>query len=304
MSAGMFGAILVEPEDGLPEVDRELYFGQHEIYTQEAREQDGYAAFDFDAMVDESPSHVVFNGEPYAFTKDKYGQIQVETDERIRVFFANGGPNLSSSWHAIGNVWTRLYRDGDLLSDPAQYVETTPVPPGSVSVAEFDTPVPGPIKMVDHAASRATKRGALGTIMAAGEEKPDIYDGGEGGRDWGYGNDTTEFEGWFEDVDNYTGVVDKTGENRPRVAVGAEGNHGNFAFEAAAIEVSTGTTVVWEWTGEGGSHDVVDKGGEFESDLQQPKGATFEHTFENSGVYKYVCTPHETLGMKGIVVVN
>lgn len=305
ISAGMFGAILVEPEDGLPEVDRELYFGQHEIYTQDSEENTNHAAFDFDAMSREEPTYVVFNGKPYAFTDNEYGPIQVETDERIRIYFANGGPNLTSSWHAIGNVWSRLYRDGDLVSEPAQYVETTAVPPGSVAAAEIETPVPGPIRLVDHAASRLTKRGALGIIEVMGEERPDIFDGGEGGGDYGGGDDAqNDFDGWFEDVDNYTGVVDKTGENRSRVAVGTQGNGGFFAFEPAAIEVNAGTTVVWEWTGQGGAHNVVARDGPFESELTDDEAFTYEYTFSDEGEYRYVCTPHETLGMKGIVVVS
>jgi nitrite reductase (NO-forming) len=171
ISAGMFGAILVELEDGLPEVDRELYFGQHEIYTKGGRGDDNHHPFDFEAMNKEEPTFVVFNGVPYGFTEGGHGPITVNTDERIRIYFANGGPNLSSSWHAIGNVWTRLYRDGDLVSDPGRFVETTPVPPGSVSAAEIRTPVPGPVRLVDHAASRALKRGALGVIQVQGEER-------------------------------------------------------------------------------------------------------------------------------------
>jgi len=303
IASGMFGAILVEPEGGLPEVDRELYFGQHEIYTGEQGES-GDLTFDFDAMANEEPTYVVYNGEPYAFTEDKYGPIEVDTDESIRIFLANGGPNLSSSWHAIGNVWSRLYRDGDLLSDPAQYVETTAVPPGSVAAAEIETPVPGPIYLVDHSATRAVKKGALNVIHANGEEKPDIYDGGGEGGDAGYGTDESDFNGWFDDVDDYTGVVDKTGEDRPVVSVGAEGNGGQFAYDPPAIEVSTETTVVWEWTGEGGYHDVAHVNGDFQSETVQERGHTFEYTFDSEGEYKYVCTPHETLGMKGIVVVT
>lgn len=303
ISSGMFGAILVEPKNGLPEVDRELYFGQHEIYTGD-QSQNGELAFDFDAMSVEEPTYVVFNGEPYAFTEDKYGPIEVKTDERIRIFFANGGPNLTSSWHAIGNVWSRLYRDGDLVSKPGRFVETTSVPPGSVAAAEINTPVPGPIHLVDHAATRAVRRGALGTIFADGPKRPKIYDGGAGGGDNDYGNDTKTFNGWFKNVDNYSGVVDKTDVERPVVAVGAEGNGGQFGFAPPAIEVSTGTTVVWEWTGEGGYHDVAHIDGEFKSEMSQDGGTTFEYTFNTAGEYKYVCTPHETLGMKGIVVVS
>jgi len=176
ISAGMFGAILVEPEEGLPEVDRELYFGQHEIYTKGDTGEEGHHEFDFEAMADEDPTYVVFNGEAYAFTKDGYGPVEVEQDETVRVYLANGGPNLMSSWHPIGNVWSRLYRDGDLVSDPARNVETTPVAPGTVTAGELETPVPGPIKIVDHALSRVVRKGALGVIEVDGEPDEDIYD--------------------------------------------------------------------------------------------------------------------------------
>lgn len=303
ISSGMFGAILVEPKGGLPEVDRELYLGQHEIYTTTEPREDGHLPFDFKAMALEEPTYVVFNGEPYAFTEDKHGPIQASTDERIRLFFVNGGPNLSSSWHAIGNVWSHLYRDGDLVSEPANFIETTAVPPGTATVAEIDTPVPGPVRIVDHAVTRAIQRGAVGVIDVQGPEKPDIYKGA-GKPKPDPGNQPTDFDGWMNDVSNYTGVIDKTSVDEPVVVVGADGNQGAFAFEPAAIKVATGTTVRWEWTGEGGYHNVVDQGGAFESDLVQDAGYEFSHTFDSTGVYKYSCTPHVSLGMKGVVVVE
>jgi nitrite reductase (NO-forming) len=177
ISAGMFGAILVEPEDGLPEVDRELYFGQHELYTNGELGQEGHHTHDFDATKNEDPTYVPINGEPWAFTDNGYGPISVEKGERVRIFWANGGPNMISSWHGIGNVWETFYRDGAVASEPDHYVETAPVVPGSVAIAEIDTPVPGPVKLVDHALSRATRRGTLGVISVEGEEEPDIYDG-------------------------------------------------------------------------------------------------------------------------------
>ncbi|MFP4590810.1 MAG: copper-containing nitrite reductase [Halobacteriales archaeon] len=175
ISSGMFGAIIVEPEEGLPPVDTELYFGQHEIYTRGVPGQEGHHAFDMEAMAREEPTYVVYNGEAYGFTPDRHGPIAVDKGERVRVFLSNGGPNFTSAWHAIGNVWDRLYRDGDLYSDPARFVETTPVAPGTVAAAEMDTPVPGPIKLVDHALSRVTSRGLMGVIEVEGDPEPDIF---------------------------------------------------------------------------------------------------------------------------------
>ncbi|MFC7058451.1 copper-containing nitrite reductase [Halovenus salina] len=175
ISSGMFGAILVEPKDGLPEVDRELYFGQHEIYTKGSAGKEGHHEFDFDAMKNEEPTYVCLNGEAYAFTGNGYGPVTVDKGERIRIFHSNGGPNLISSWHGIGNVWGTFYRDGDVVSDPDRFVETAPVVPGSVAIAEIDTPVPGPIKLVDHALSRVVNKGMLGVIQVEGEDEPDIF---------------------------------------------------------------------------------------------------------------------------------
>jgi halocyanin-like protein len=105
-------------------------------------------------------------------------------------------------------------------------------------------------------------------------------------------------------VDNYEGTVDKTGQKRVTITVGAEGNGGSFAFSPAAVRVDPGTTVVWEWSGNGGFHNVVAEDGSFESEMTGEAGFTFERTFEDAGVVKYACAPHETMGMKGAVVVG
>jgi halocyanin-like protein len=113
------------------------------------------------------------------------------------------------------------------------------------------------------------------------------------------------FGGWMSDVGNYDGVVDQTGSDEVTVTVGAEGNGGNFAFGPAAINVDPGTTVVWEWNGEGGQHNVVtEEGADFESELSSEAGFTFEQTLEEEGVIKYFCQPHRALGMKAVVVVG
>lgn len=176
ISLGMFGAILVEPEDGLPEIDREFYFGQHELYTDGEAGEAGHHSYDFDATADEDPTYVLLNGEAYAFTEDGYGPVTAEVGETVRVYFASGGPNLTSSLHAIGNVWSRYYRDGDLLSEPARNVETAPVAPGTVTAGEMEFHVPGPVKIVDHALSRVVHKGMLGVIDVRGEADPELYD--------------------------------------------------------------------------------------------------------------------------------
>ncbi len=112
------------------------------------------------------------------------------------------------------------------------------------------------------------------------------------------------FEAWFSNVDNYDGVADYRGQAEVRVSVGAPANGGAFGFGPAAVQVDPGATVVWEWTGEGGLHNVAETEGAFESDLTDEGGHTFEQAVETEGVHYYVCAPHEQMGMKGAVVVG
>ena len=112
------------------------------------------------------------------------------------------------------------------------------------------------------------------------------------------------FDGWLSGVTNYNGVTDQRGQSEVTVAVGAQGNGGAFAFDPAAVQVDPGTTVTFEWTGEGAQHNVVHEGGDYESELTDEEGFTFQHTFESEGVSKYYCQPHRSLGMKGVVVVG
>lgn len=145
---------------------------------------------------------------------------------------------------------------------------------------------------------RSLLRGA-GTVAAGGLAALAGCSGG--------GDPTPEdkFGGWMDGVENYDGsVVDVTDMDEIRVKVGTEGNGGYYAFSPPAIRVSTGTTVVWEWTGKGGGHNVVEEGGDYESKLTAEEGFTFSYTFESPGTSKYYCRPHEPMGMKGIIVVE
>ncbi|MFB6196294.1 MAG: copper-containing nitrite reductase [Haloplanus sp.] len=176
ISSGMFGMIVVEPKEGLPPVDKEVYLGQHEVYTDKSVGEKGHHNFDMQAMANEQPTYVLFNGEKYPFTPDRYGTIKANQGERVRVFMVTGGPNYSSNFHPIGNVWSQAYRDGALADTPEKYVQTMKVPPGSCMVGEMDTPVPERIKLVDHALSRVARRGLLAEIDVQGEKRPEVFD--------------------------------------------------------------------------------------------------------------------------------
>ncbi len=176
VSSGMFGLILVEPTDGLPEVDREFYLGQHEVYTDKAVGEEGRHDFSFERMTAEEPTYVLFNGEKYPFTPDRYGTLTAQRGERVRVYLVAGGPNYPSNFHPIGNVWARAWPNGALATDPDEYVQTMTVPPGSCFVGDMETPVPERIKLVDHALTRVARRGLLAEIDVEGEQRRDVFD--------------------------------------------------------------------------------------------------------------------------------
>ncbi|WP_158059237.1 copper-containing nitrite reductase [Halorussus halophilus] len=176
ISAGMFGIILVEPEEGLPEVDHEFYFGQHEIYTDKRAGEEGHHEFSMGSMPREDPTYVLLNGEKYGITPDNRGSPTVQTGDTARVYFVTGGPNLTSSFHPIGNVWEKLWPEGSLTTEPQTHIQTKQVAPGSTTVATMNFPVPGASKLVDHSLSRVMRKGCLAVIEAEGAERPDIFD--------------------------------------------------------------------------------------------------------------------------------
>lgn len=155
--------------------------------------------------------------------------------------------------------------------------------------------------MNDHASEHAI--GRRGFIRAGAGGAAALATTGTDGIVAAQGNDV-DYGGWFDDVDNFEGTVDQTGQLEAVVRVGAEGNGGKFAFEPPAIKVNPGTRVVWKWVGEGGQHNVVAEDGNFESPLTDKEGFTFGHSFEEGGVVRYYCKPHRGAGMKGAVAVE
>ena len=111
---------------------------------------------------------------------------------------------------------------------------------------------------------------------------------------------------WLAGTGNFDGtVVDRTGRDTATVTVGAEGNGGAFAFDPPVLRISTGSTVRWEWTGDGGGHNVAFESADIGSDGVAPEASTtFEHTFGEPGQYRYSCLPHKALGMRGAIIVE
>lgn len=168
---GMYGLMLVEPEEGLPPVDKEFYVVQSEFYATKTKPGES-AELDFDAGILEHPSHVVFNGRVGALTDE--GTLKANAGDRIRIFFGNAGPNLVSSFHVIGQVFDKVYREGDLISPPARGLQTTLVPAGGATVVEIQAEVPGVNTLVDHSIFR-TEKGAVGFLDIQGPPRPDLF---------------------------------------------------------------------------------------------------------------------------------
>ncbi len=171
---GMYGLILVEPEGGLPKVDREFYVMQGEIYTSGAYGDQGAQVPDITKLLNEMPEYYVLNGSVGALTTDH--PLTANVGETIRIFFGVGGPNKISSFHIIGETMDRVYNLGSVTTPPMTDVQTTLVPPGGATIVELSLQVPGRYMLVDHSLSRM-QRGLSGYLIVNGPNAPDIFDG-------------------------------------------------------------------------------------------------------------------------------
>jgi len=173
---GMYGMILVEPEEGLPPVDREFYVMQGELYTAEAMGTHGLNTFSVEKLLDEDPEYFTLNGAVGALTEE--APMTANVGETVRIYFGVGGPNFTSAFHVIGEIFDRVYDQASLTSPPLTNVQTTLVPPGGATVVEFALDVPGRYILVDHALSRM-ERGLAGFLIVDGPENHEIYEGEE-----------------------------------------------------------------------------------------------------------------------------
>lgn len=170
---GMYGLILIEPAEGLSEVDKEYYVMQSEFYTEGDYGERGLQPFDMQRAIEEDPEYVVFNGSVGAMMHDN--AITAERGDKVRLFVGNGGPNLTSSFHVIGEIFDKVYYEGG--EHVQTNVQTTSIPAGGSSMVEFETEVPGEYILVDHAIFRAFNKGALATLAVSGEDDENVFTG-------------------------------------------------------------------------------------------------------------------------------
>ena len=170
---GMYGLILVEPEGGLPKVDKEYYIMQGDFYTKGNNGQPGLQPFDMKKSFDENADYVFFNVKVGSLTGDD--ALTANVGDTIRLFVGNGGPNLVSSFHVIGEIFDRVNIEGGSAIN--ENVQTTLIPAGGAAIVEFKVDVPGTFIIVDHSIFRAFNKGALGMIKVQGDDNLAVYSG-------------------------------------------------------------------------------------------------------------------------------
>jgi nitrite reductase (NO-forming) len=170
---GMYGLILVEPREGLPQVDREYYVMQGEFYTKGGYGDVGLQPFDMAKALREQPEYVVFNGAVGSLVGDN--ALKARTGETVRLYVGNGGPNLVSSFHVIGEIFDTVYPEGGFTTN--HNVQTTLIPAGGAAMVQMRMQVPGTYILVDHSIFRAFNKGALGMLKAEGEATQTVYSG-------------------------------------------------------------------------------------------------------------------------------
>ena len=171
---GMYGLIYVQPKKPLPKVNHEYYVMQGDFYTKGPNGEPGLQPFSMEKALAEKPEYVVFNGSSGALSGNN--ALKAKVGDTVRLFVGNGGPNLTSSFHVIGEIFDKVWVEGN-QSTPVTAVQTTMIPAGGAAIVEFKINVPGTFLIVDHSLSRAFNRGALGQIKATGPEDKLAYSG-------------------------------------------------------------------------------------------------------------------------------
>lgn len=171
-SHGQYGLIMVDPKDSklaLPKVDKEFYIVQGEFYTEGKTGKRGLVPFDGDALLAGTPNYVVLNGKI-----ESTPRLTAKVGDKIRIYVGNGGVNLISSFHIIGEIFDTVYPEANISGSIEHNVQTTAVLPGGASIVEFTLNVPGKYLLVDHALARMNK-GAWAVLDVTGDENPSIF---------------------------------------------------------------------------------------------------------------------------------
>lgn len=127
----------------------------------------GLQVFDAQKMLDGKSEYAVFNGRPKSLSGEN---MKANVGDRVRMFVGNGGVNLTSSFHVIGEIFDTVYPEGAIGSAPHKNIQSTIVPAGGSTIVEFDLEVPGKYILVDHALARLD-RGLWGVLFCVRRRK-------------------------------------------------------------------------------------------------------------------------------------
>lgn len=300
---GMYGFVLVDPANGLPEVDHEWYVVQSEFYAEQRTA--GHLTFSFQKGLAERPDYVFWNGRFGALMEEN--ALHAKPGERIRLYVGNAGPNLVSSFHVIGTMFDSVYREGDLIDPPAHGIQTTLIPSGGSAVVEFTPQVPGAYLLVDHSIFRIMK-GAVGQIMVQGSSEDavkasEFYDPILTHQAAGSGHDMkggAPAPPPLEEPERTANSVSNSGTVTIPYNASIQSMEKNHYYNPGVITIPKGATVTWtnkDMMGHEIVFDTVDVGsGPFNP------GTKWRHTFTAVGKYPYHCKPHPW--MKGLLIVS
>ncbi len=168
-SHGQYGLILVEPKEGLAKVDKEFYIMQGELYTMGQLGKKGLVPFDSEALLEGTPNYVTFNGKV-----EQVPRMHAKVGDTVRIYVGNGGVNLISSFHIIGEIFDTVYPNASISGALEHNTQAASVLPGGASIVEFKLDVPGKYLLVDHALARMNK-GAWAVLEVSGNENPEIF---------------------------------------------------------------------------------------------------------------------------------
>jgi nitrite reductase (NO-forming) len=317
---GMYGYVIVEPAEGLPPVDHEFYVVQSEFYT--ANGQKGKQGLSLERGALRDPQYIVFNGAVNAMMGDR--AVRTHVGESIRLWVGNAGPNLISSFHVIGAIFDKVYREGDLITPPARGVQTTIIPAGGSAVVEFTPAVPARYLLVDHAIFRLHK-GAVAAIEVTGRENAEIFDAVSANKSKvasisEHGHSPLPPASSAPPVGEVVPAGQAASPAAKQAAKAAEPGkvHSGTAtinillgsgikdddpdndYSPRVLTVKRGTKVTWV-NQDDMVHNVAAEDGSFESRLLR-QGDSWSFTFNDAGTFPYLCTPHPW--MKGKVVVQ
>lgn len=286
---GMYGGILVDPETPLPPADHEFYVVQSEYYYTEG--EDGSVVLDRQALTDEHPTAVVFNGAKGALTGDNALHIGIE--ERARFYFVNAGLNLDSNFHPIGSHWDAVWPEGATLNQPLRGSQTTLVPAGGGVVVDLIGQVPSDIILVDHALARTFDKGAIGLVNVAGDENPEIFSAGE---TTALPTEAAAATPDATEVAILAGAWAPQPLDAPNEFATTE-DPADYAVNVLTIPV--GATVEWVNLDDQ-AHTVTAVDGSFDSGIMA-NGDRYALTFDEPGTYEYYCMPHPWMRARVVV---